>query len=281
VSEEDRILVADLLNEIFHLPINWDLLPSPDGCDRVSKLDVLRLEQLLRRLSPKLRDPRLLELIWVVSQIRKERICRPVGDFVTDDQTREAQQRLRDTVDHRGDVDDHFRQLYEQIASMLGRQSDRSLFEWKKDRDGNFSIERLSGPPEADFESQMDDFFRAEEAVLRAAGLDQASTGIIILYLRSKCRAIVENLRKQRMLYTKRYEKSIDSLTNDTTRVLGMREKRGAISTKMLRRTKNKIVGLATIWADVIPLATARDWGMAGVWSCVAGATVASIMPGK
>jgi hypothetical protein len=131
------------------------------------------------------------------------------------------------------------------------------------------------------FDEQMDTFFEVEERVLRAAGLDQAAVSTIMQYLQSRRSAIAKNLSGRRMIYTQRLEKVVDDTIDGVARLLAAKETRGIVKTRQLRRTKEKVVGLATIWADAVPLAIAGDWGASSVWSCVAGATVAVIMPGS
>jgi len=276
VDQDDRILVADLLNEIFHLPIDWDLLASADGVECVAKTDVQVLLNLLERISPKLQDKRLLELIWAISQVRKSTSSLPLGELMSSDDVQPIREHLRAIDEKQNDPNERFRESNGCIRDLLMLGGSEAVARGQSAVTGPSTGQ--SGYP---IEEEMDHFFHLEEVLLRDAGLDQASTGVVLRSLRRKRSAIVRNLREGRIVYLGRYERAIDVAVDEAKRVLGAREVRGLVRTKKLRGVKDKVVGLATIWSDVIPLVISGDWGMAGVWSCVAGATAASMMAGK
>lgn len=142
---------------------------------------------------------------------------------------------------------------------------------------------RIAGFPERIQKSDWDTFFAlfctVEEKILHDAGLDQGTIAIIMARLREKQSQIVTNARSPKGVQEDKYLRSIDTLNNSVGRLYQKTDKR-PVSEKSLLLAKDKIIGLATIWADAYPLVVSRDWGVASVLSSVAGATVACILPG-
>lgn len=115
--------------------------------------------------------------------------------------------------------------------------------------------------------------------------MNQKSVSIIADRLEYYRESIVYNIENNRSVSQNTLSKSIVSLDTLSKRPISRLRSGTALakacSSKRSRLidAKDKVIGLTTLWADAVPLLVAKDWGMAGVFSTVAGATVAAVLP--
>lgn len=145
------------------------------------------------------------------------------------------------------------------------------------------------GFPSTDFRDILEEsqkeimirFYLEEQHILHQAGLNQASIATILNRLKHFETPIISNICRSKSVLTGKYLRAISSTKTFIERLqASKRVVRGhaeldSSSNHNLLRTKDKVIGLATLWGDAIPLLTKQDWGIASVISSTAAATVA------
>jgi hypothetical protein len=97
---------------------------------------------------------------------------------------------------------------------------------------------------------------------------------------------IVHNMVGDSAVLIGKYERAIQTLLNYTNKIENVaisklqKVRSNAVAVgKVLVGSKEKIIGLATLWGNAVPLLLTRDWGITSVISTTAGATVAAVLP--
>jgi len=259
MTEEERDRVAELFNEIFHLQLDWTSVAQGAKVEPVKSKELDRLGALLPELKAKLLHEALMRTVWLLTQNRD----------------------LLQLVAQRPET---MRSLFGDEAPVQ-RMADALRRGSIIDIDGPFKNWLFQQPPHAASGADaiarvLEIFFEVESEILRGAGLDQASVSTVMHFLEKHKAAIARNLKDRKVLYPKKIIASLDTVEKDLGTMRSMRKTSdGFVSTKLIRRVRKKVVALATIWADAVPVLLAHDWGVAGVLSCTAGATVGAMMP--
>jgi hypothetical protein len=257
-SDED---IPDLLNDIFCLDLDW----SFNGSREFELRELQAFDDLCQELARRLSSSKLEAAIWFLSQARHsirgdlpdELLFRPL--CLTDDQKR----RLRELMTYPA-----FDEAFE-IARGASRDGAvlETLFR-KHDQDVLFEA-----------------LVRAERLVLREAGLNQRSVSIIIERISHHRVRIIRNIVESRSVLINRLGPAIGAMGSMARVSVRLSDRRAANrkvtlrSVRNLVRAKEKVIGLATLWGDALPLLVSRDWNIAGVFSTAAGATVAALLP--
>lgn len=251
----------DLFNEIFCLDLDWGF----NGGQEFELRELQAFDDLCQELAKRLSSSKLEAAIWFLSQARHsvradlpdESLFQPLS--LSDDQKR----RLRELMTYPA-----FDEAFELIR---GASADGAVLETlfrRYDRDALF-----------------DALLRAERLSLRAGGLNQRSVSIIIERLQHHKPRIVDNIVESKSVLINRLGPTIGSMAGMariSVRLSDRQAPNRKVTLKSIRnlaRAKEKVIGLATLWADALPLLVARDWNIAGVFSTAAGATVAALLP--
>lgn len=260
-SIHDVVSAADDFNDIFQLDVDW----LSDTQNRFSVEDIREFIRLSEEIIKKIDNPALTASIWTLTQ--SESLMRLAV----------ADPNLLDDLRLSGADRDKLR---EEVLS--GRYRGGIVTAIKS----QYALDHMGPPSPEEISVILDAFFESERRLLADSGLNQSSVAVILQHLRGSEAAIRANLENYQSVLIGRYQQSLTAVGTF------LRALRSAIkdlhdahrpvrlsSLASLRRSKSKMVGLATLWGDAIPLITARDWGIASVISTTAGATVASILP--
>lgn len=132
----------------------------------------------------------------------------------------------------------------------------------------------------------MEMFFEHEKVALKEAGLNQASIAVIIERTRKAQATILKHLIADASVLTGKYARALGALRTfmgiiHRSAVWEKADEREQVLVPgaTLLRAKDKVIGLATLWGNAVPLILTRDWGITSVISTTAGATVACILP--
>jgi hypothetical protein len=253
--------VADLLNEIFLLDIEWDF--HEEGRP-ISTNTLIAFQELCRELAKRLLIREFHAAIWFLSQARYfVRGELPINELFAP---------LDLSVDQR-----------ERIAAALGTTDEQHLRDLEKLQTRGRRLRELFGSE--DSEAIFSAFLKAEQAHLRRAGLNQRSVAIIENRLGFYKEAIIRNLIADRSILQNSLTRNIASLEGLATppaAIYGNGSKAAAAQSSgrgRLVRAKDKVIGMATLWADALPVMTGASLDLASLASTVAGATVAAVLP--
>jgi hypothetical protein len=252
---------AEVLNEIFCLELDW----SFTGRREFDLRELQAFDDLCQELARRLSSSKLEAAMWFLSQARHtvradisdEALFQPLS--LTADQKR----RLRELMTYPA-----FDEAFEiaRTASTGGAVLETLFKKYDQDR-------------------LFDALLRVERAVLREAGLNQRSVAIIGERIAHHKLRIIENIIDSRSVLINRLGPAIGamaSMARVSVRLSDRRAPNRPITLRSIRnlaRAKEKVIGLATLWGDALPLLLVRDWGIAGVFSTAAGATVAALLP--
>jgi hypothetical protein len=253
--------VAGVLNEIFCLEIDW----SFTGQREFNLRELQAFDDLCQELARRLSSSKLETAMWFLSQARHA-----VRADISDDAlfeplslTADQKRRLRELMTYPA-----FDEAFE-IARTASR--------------GGAVLETLF--TKCDQDRLFDTLLRVERLVLREAGLNQQSVAIITERIARHKLRIIENIVDSRSVLINRLGPAIGamaSMARISVRLSNRSAPNRPITLRSVRnlvRAKEKVIGLATLWGDALPLLLARDWGIAGVFSTAAGATVAALLP--
>jgi hypothetical protein len=243
--------IAEILNRIFELRIGWT---TGIDSDNPSREDFQEFHDLCVRLVGLLRNAKLADAIWTLTQNQ---------DFIT---VAMVEPSLMDSIG---------------FTEKERQEVKKGVFEAHQ-----ILSDKFAGAPRARWHEDggrtlMQLFYESERVVLQKAGLNQASVAIIIERLRRSEPTIVQHLLNRSSVYTGRFIKALGALQTFSHRVARFRGRKGRVAKpgKSLIPAKDKVVGLATLWGNALPLVLTKDWGIAGVISTTAGATVAAVLP--
>jgi hypothetical protein len=252
--------VADLFNQLFELELNWSEI------ELSAKFSISSLQEFVRivmELAPLLDNKKISNSVWTLTlskpemRLENDRLMEKVE--LTDDE----RIKLRDKVSE------------EQMHDLL---TVRMLESYKEYGYKYYDMEHY-------IDVIMKSFYEAEEKQLRAAGLNQSSIAIILGTIRRYYPHIRKHLVAYKSVPTGRYHEAVGLLKKASERIgevsgkLGAQQGKVLVPLRDLLRAKSKVIGLATLWGDAVPLILCKDWGIASVISTTAGATIAAILP--
>lgn len=278
----DNIEIAsDAFNSIFALQLKWSEDRHDDDQVIISRAELAEMHRLCEVIASTLKDRQICNAIWILTQAKN---LIPAGLI---------KPKLMESFD-----------LADQEKIKIQRSVRSSRFKDPYFIDEDRICDNLRGHPknigflhsedclfrelsQYEYGRIFNMFYPAEERILKRSGFNQNSIAIIINKLRERQEAIRINLASRSSVYINRYLPSIESLktfANTVESIAGrMRnQETGYVNLakiKSLHRSKEKVIGLATLWGDAVPLLVSQDWGIAGVISTTAGATVAAVMP--
>lgn len=243
---------AELLNEIFDAPLKW----SDSGALHLPSAKAAELHSLVARLVEVLAD-NLVERAIGLALYQQNAI--PL--VLCDDS-------LMDALPGSGEL------------------SESWMLSW-----GDDDLRKFTGiewaphlPPmqpltETDLARIFGLFLESERRLLRSAGFNQQSTSIILEHIERSAPKIKESIR---LSANKRvvFEHRVSSLLNRTARIArrGADGRPVAISAKDATIVRKRVIAIATIIADTLPILTFNAWGVASVMSQIAASSVDAIM---
>lgn len=262
-TPEDRAeMVADLLNAIFEMELGWagNRPPVKATADHVSEL---------------------MSLIWRLMQLVDfETISRciavlnpPIVEAGLLLQGNKWAHHSEMTLDQRMRLQDKMLNAKDMTEYVVG------------------SITEHRGPFVADknvelmIDEIMKRFVQAEELQLRHAGLNQLSVATIMDAIRARLPKISEHVMRRtriphsRVMLPLNYLEDLPNKYGRGLAAAGMTAPVRRLTPSVLRRAKTKIIAVATLWGDAVPLLLCKDWGITSVISATAGATLAAIIP--
>lgn len=254
---------ADLFNEIFSVSVNWDNLGT--GIE-ISRRDLETLADLSNQLLSDIDLLRLWRCVLLLDSLAVRRLYElsSNGEFRLVDLSEQASSYALDYIGGIG---------------RSGAGLERPSFPRRTMPTG------LSADETALIVDQiLDQFLKKEEKVLASSGLNQSSVKIVMGAIRRRLTAIRRNIVRPPTLRA-------DSLTRlggqlKDTYSMEADGRRGRVRVSQVRpgilsSVKVKLVALATLWGDAVPLLTTNDLNITGVISTVAGATVGAILPDR
>lgn len=254
--------VDDIVNDIFDLDLDWSFSPTERILDEA---DLSEFSELCGELTRALLNADFHAAVWFLSQARHfiGFECTATGEVRSLELSGAQRKRLRETLGRSMDL------AIGQELPMLPRRGPilEILFSQAE-----------TGPV---FRALLE----AERKILRKSGLNQKSVSVVLDRLQSYESSITRNLRASRSIGQNVLSSSTFALETLAARpIWRLRSKKSlrAACSNMRNRlsdAKDKVIGLATIWADTVPLLAASDWGVASVFSTVAGGTVAAVLP--
>lgn len=258
MAREDDI--ADKFNQIFQLELDWgDKSATPE----VSPSEIVEFAKLIEQILPMIRLREVQNAIWILTQNKS---LLPLA--LQDDNFMRS---LDTNRKERAAIEKSLRDEYCNPMVFLdkGRDFEREL-------------------TEEDMRKLLELFYPRERELLHEAGLNQSSVAVIVSKLQRCEESVRKNLLASRSVLTGKYvevtnvlHRQVDALRR---RVLAarsdVRTRRIKLTSPItLLRSREKIIGLATLWGNAVPLIITKDWGIASVISTTAGATVAAVLP--
>jgi len=134
---------------------------------------------------------------------------------------------------------------------------------------------------EVKLESALDLFWEKERELLMLAGLNQGTTQVILERLKTYERQVITNFLTGQYIKPSRWERSSASAKNQLAGRIGVKSRTQYQRQTTLAALKDKIVGNAVIWANLIPLFYRVQMDWASTISTIAGATAAAIIPSQ
>jgi hypothetical protein len=236
--------IADLANELMDIPIGWT--DDPREIDRDAIRDFQRkLAEFLAQFEDR---SELIDAAVVVSALLKASAA-PPSDILP-------------------------------LPGLDGRIHPSSyalIYELVRDAFGSFHEDQNRTEI---VERNLDAFFEAERDLLLSTGLNQQTVQIILTRLEMRRAAVALNLTRTHAISRSKWGRSLDAAIN-MTRIerLSARTRTEYVRAPILARLKDRAVGFATLWGDLVPLFYGKNIDVAGFISVVAGATLSTILP--
>ncbi|WP_035966490.1 hypothetical protein [Bradyrhizobium sp. YR681] len=273
--------IADAFNRLFDLDLDWERRLGQGDEFLIKRSDQAQLHELCAYLFRHLKATEIQNAIWVLTQ-NKSALHIPLLDAsfmesvgITEEDSKGIQEQIA-TQFNPGLFyirEQKKTEILRRDQAREFRSPDKELFRELASREEYQEIMRL--------------FYDVERRQLLEAGLNQGSVAIIIQRVKDFETQIIQNLQTRSSVLTGKYVRAIDALQTFVKKVSsGSRTQSTALaqrvrlpSGKTIAKSRDKIIGLATLWGDAVPLLTSKDWGIASVISATAGATIASILP--
>ncbi|MBV9771454.1 MAG: hypothetical protein JOZ32_17920 [Bryobacterales bacterium] len=273
--------IADAFNRLFEIDLDWERRRGESEKFLIKASELEEFVFLCSYLSIHLKDTKIQHAIWTLTQNGDFILTAVLIDRVFMESlgiNQEDAQKIYKTISENIMTDIFYIREEKTIATSYDARGILAP-------GGKFFVRNVRNAKE--YAEIMDLFYGVEERQLLKAGLNQSSVAIILQRLKEYEQGIVANLDKRSSALTGKYVKAIDALHTFAQRIGGAAQRQGARakshiklpSGKTIARSRDKIIGLATLWGDAVPLITSRDWGVASVISATAGATVAAVLP--
>lgn len=252
--------IAKALNRLFEMDLDWSFRGTLRA---VSRDEIEEVNKVCGFLAERFYDQKMQNALWIL-QMHKFHISQAA-----------RRRRFLESFSLSAEEKDRFyKSLTDHVTGDIFTVSSRIGFPAKEFR-------QLS---EEERISIVKDFYLIEEKILKDAGLHQAAVATIIGRIKIFENNLIRNLCQSKSVLTGKYVKSIKAMINFAERLQKWCHHSRAkddnvpldpVAHRNLSRTKDKIIGLATLWGDSTPLLLKGDWGIASVISATAGATVA------
>lgn len=253
--------LPDVLNEIFDLPVDWDYSEIEKEIPLSVLEDFSRLSGLIANLSLEREYHAAISFIWKTRKyvgVHEYSSSNFIGTEISANEAVEIMERLgRSESDALNVVAKHAR-TDPSLSALLLHQDRSAIFEI---------------------------FLNKERVILRDWGLNQQSTEIVIERIRSFEFRIFLNMITGGSVNSDKISKACIALQRQSKLpVAAYRQGRsGHLARSSLRtnlvRSKDKIIGLATLFGDAAPLALGKGLDVSSYISTAAGATVLAMLP--